>query len=150
MGCRFVGYRIKTSKTKKRAVSREVINLIDGLELKENSRMWHARNYFLFSFYSMCMNFADIAHLKPDKIIDGRLEYIRQKTRKQYSIKITERINEILSYYLNDQNESKYIFPIIVKAKALYIFISRENSCMLRFLLNIINKVINDRVSAIL
>lgn len=109
----FSGYKIKTAKTKKRAVHREVIELIEKLELKENTRIWHARNYFLFSFYAMGMNFADMAHLRIENISEGRIEYKRQKTKKQYSIKITPQMDKILQYYIPQKESEKYIFPII-------------------------------------
>ena len=111
----FTGYTIKTTKTKKRAVSRDVIGQIEALKLPENTRIWHARNYFLFSFYAMGINFADLARLKVSNLIDGRLEYTRQKTKKEYSIKITDSIQEILNLYIKDQKSDDYIFPVITR-----------------------------------
>ncbi|MFO8128682.1 MAG: site-specific integrase [Bacteroidales bacterium] len=110
----FSGYKIRTMKTKKRAVPREVIELIEKLELEENTRIWHARNYFLFSFYAMGMNFADMAYLKLENIIEGRIEYKRQKTKKQYSIKITPQMDKILQHYIHLNESGDYIFPIII------------------------------------
>lgn len=109
----FVSYTIRTTKTRKRAVPRNIIALIEGLELKPNSRIWHARNYFLFSFYTMGINFADIAHLKMSSIVEERLEYKRQKTKKDYSIKITPQMKEILNLYTAGKQPNEYIFPII-------------------------------------
>jgi len=111
----FKGYKIKTTKTKKRAVRRDVISLIENLILPEQSRIWHAKNYFLFSFYAMGINFADIAHLKMNNIIDGRLEFTRQKTRKDYSIRISNPIQNILNLYCKNKNAEDYIFPIITQ-----------------------------------
>ncbi len=111
----FTGYKIKTAKTKKRAVPREVIEKIENLKLKEDSLIWHARNYFLFSFYAMGMNFADIAQLKVSNIVEGRIEYRRKKTKKLYSIKITSGINEILKQYIIKKEEEDFIFPILSK-----------------------------------
>lgn len=111
----FSEYSIKTTKTQKRAVPKQVIDLIEKCNLKKDSRVWHARNYFLFSFYAMGMNFADIAYLKPSNIIEGRIEYKRRKTNKTYSIKTTPPIKEILSIYLKDKTKDDYIFPIITQ-----------------------------------
>jgi len=111
----FSGYKIKTLKTKKRAVPRNVIEQIEKLQLKENTRIWHARNYFLFSFYAMGMNFADITYLKKENIVEGRIEYKRRKTKKLYSIRITEGINNILKIYTKDKTDEDFIFPIINK-----------------------------------
>lgn len=112
----FSGYKIKVSKTRKRAVRRDVIKLIEELELPENSKLWHARNYFLFSFYTMGMNFADMAYLKMENLNDGRINYTRQKTRKKYSIKINDSIQEILSRYIDEKAPEDYVFPIIIRA----------------------------------
>ncbi len=61
----------------------------------------------------MGMNFADMAHLRIENISEGRIEYKRQKTKKQYSIKITPQMDKILQYYIPQKESEKYIFPII-------------------------------------
>jgi site-specific recombinase XerD len=109
----FSGYTIKTTKTKKRAVPRNIIELIEKLELPENNKIWHSRNYFLFSFYAMGINFVDIADLKLENLIENRLEYTRHKTKKDYSIKITEPLKRIMNPYLKGKTKEDYIFPIV-------------------------------------
>ncbi len=109
----FTDYSIKREKTRKRAVRKEVITDVMNLELPKSSRIWHAKNYFLFSFFAMGINFIDIAFLKPSNLVNGRLEYKRHKTNKSFSIKITEPMKEILNYYLTGKNPDDYIFPII-------------------------------------
>lgn len=109
----FTGFPIKTTKTRKRAVRIDVIHLIEAIELPENTRIWNAKNYFLFSFYTMGMNFVDMAHLKLENITEGRLEFARQKTKKNYSIKVTESIQKIIDLYCEGKKKSDFIFPII-------------------------------------
>ncbi|MEZ5196370.1 MAG: site-specific integrase [Bacteroidales bacterium] len=109
----FDGYTIKTAKTRKRAVRRDVIELIENLDLPKNTKIWHSRNYFLFSFYAMGINFVDIADLKMSNIVEGRLEYTRNKTKKDYSIKITEPLQNILNLYIKNKKKEDYIFPIV-------------------------------------
>ncbi len=111
----FKDYSIKREKTKKRAVTRDFIKSIEDLELTEGTRIWHARNYFLFSFYAMGINFIDMAFLRPNNFSNGRLEYKRHKTNKAYSIEITQQMNGILSHYLEGKNHDEYIFPIITR-----------------------------------
>lgn len=111
----FVNYTIKTTKTRKRAVPREVIRSIETLTLESGTQLWHARNYFLFSFYTMGMNFADIAFLKPSNIVGDRLVYTRRKTKKEYSLKISSKIEDILNLYLDGKSGGEYIFPIITR-----------------------------------
>jgi len=112
----FDNYSIKREKTKKRAVRKEVIQKIEAVELPVGQRVWHAKNYFLFSFYGMGMNFIDMSFLKISNITNGRLEYKRNKTNKVYNMLITERMWEILDQYIDDKGDDDYIFPIIKKA----------------------------------
>ncbi len=109
----FDKYSIKETKTKKRAIRKDDINLIRDLHIEENTPMWHARNYFMFSFYCIGMNFADMANLKRSNIIKGRIEYVRAKTGKPYSVKLVEPAIEIINLYYNGQGPKDYVFPII-------------------------------------
>lgn len=108
------GYKIKTSKTAKRAIKEENIDAIRNLKLLEGSPIWNARNYFLWMFNMRGMNFIDVAFLKrPDLIEDDRLIYYRRKTHKAFNIKLTKEAKEILSYYLSQQNPKELVFPIL-------------------------------------
>jgi len=109
----FSNYSIKETKTAKRAISRSDLNSIIKLSLTPDTHIWHARNYFLFSFYNMGMNFMDIALQKRSNINGDRLEYMRAKTGKTYSIKLQKQSLDILRIYLKDQKPDDYIFPII-------------------------------------
>ena len=79
--------------------------------------MWHSRNYFLFSFYNMGMNFMDIALLKKSNLIGDRLEYVRAKTGKTYSIKLQGPSLKILKLYIKDQKPDDFIFPIVKRTE---------------------------------
>ena len=59
------------------------------------------------------MNFNDIAKLKWSNISDGRIEYIRTKTGKRFSIKISPPVQTILNFYKDFNKNSKFIFPIL-------------------------------------
>jgi integrase len=65
----------------------------------------------------MGMNWADMAHLKMQNIVNGRIVYVRiktkRKTAKSFSIKINPKIQGILSHYTQGKKECDYIFPII-------------------------------------
>jgi hypothetical protein len=82
----FANYSIRETKTAKRAISKVDIDKIRDAEFVHGTPVWHSRNYFLFSFYNMGMNFADIAMLKPSNIINDRIIYKRAKTGRNYSI----------------------------------------------------------------
>ena len=113
----FANYSIKETKTIKRAISRADIKKIIKKEFAPNTPMWHSRNYFLFSFYNMGMNFMDIALLKKSNLIGDRLEYVRAKTGKTYSIKLQGPSLKILKLYIKDQKPDDFIFPIVKRVE---------------------------------
>ncbi|ABG58733.1 site-specific integrase [Cytophaga hutchinsonii] len=100
------------TKTKKRAITKDLMQRIIDLKIDEDTNEWHSKNYFLFSYYNMGMNISDIAILKNANIENGRLKFKRMKTGKEYNIKLLKPAIEILNYYLEHQL-SKYIFPIL-------------------------------------
>jgi integrase/recombinase XerD len=113
----------KAPKTKNRALRMEEIDAIRKLDLKPKSAIWNARNYFLFMFNNMGINFIDLVKLKKSQffettydengmLLSGRIAYDRSKTRSEFSIKLTEESLKILNYYkLNEKNSQDFIFP---------------------------------------
>lgn len=68
---------------------------------------------FTFSYFTAGINFIDMAMLKYENIVDGKLCYIRAKTKKQIIIPLQEKSKEIISdYSASSANRSGYIFPI--------------------------------------
>ncbi|MFA8299151.1 MAG: phage integrase SAM-like domain-containing protein [Hyphomicrobiales bacterium] len=109
----FKKYTIKIKPTKKRAIPIESIKKIIDLKYEANSKLFHTRNIFLMSFYLMGASFTDLAHFKVGNIVDGRIQYKRQKTGKFYDIKISEQLKEIINYYSKDKKKDVYLLPII-------------------------------------
>lgn len=75
---------------------------------------------FIFLLRARGLNFVDLCNLTVDSLVAGRLNYIRQKTGKLYSIKITPEMREIVNKYQGEV----YLFPIMddapTKASARY------------------------------
>ena len=109
----FEHYSIKETKTKKRAIRKPDIKKIKSHKLKKGTPMWHARNYFLFSFYNRGMNFADMAKLKVSDVGKDRITYQRSKTSKEFSIKLTAATRKLLKIYMNGKEPDQYVFPIL-------------------------------------
>ena len=109
----FDEYKIRTTPTEKRALDWELLKKIIEKKIKPNEPFFHARNYFVASYMMYGMNYTDMAFLKKENIIDGRVLYRRKKTSKLYDIKITDGLNKILSYYISLNEDSEYVFPII-------------------------------------
>jgi len=112
----FYKFKIKKVQTRKRAIDKKDIEKIKELELIEETPEWHAKNYFLFSFYTRGMSWTDMAMLKIRNISSDRIIYKRAKTGKEYSIKINEQIQSILDFYILSYNKNLYVFPIVKRS----------------------------------
>ncbi|MAU70825.1 MAG: transposase [Pseudozobellia sp.] len=110
-------YKIKSQPTAKRAISKEKIKRILDLKLEAGTTLFHSRNYFLCSYLMNGISFIDMAFLRVKTIVDGRIQYRRQKTKKVYDLKITEQLASILDYYLHDKHSDDFIFPIVKREK---------------------------------
>ncbi|MFT6923144.1 MAG: integrase/recombinase XerD [Crocinitomicaceae bacterium] len=113
----------RSPKTKNRALRLHEIEEIRKLELKHGSALCNARNYFLFMFNNMGINFIDLVKLKKSQfskteydklgnLIAGRISYERSKTQGSFSIKLTnESISVLNQYDVSSKVSSEYIFP---------------------------------------
>lgn len=113
----FLEYKLSKLKSNpfKRALPIEAIRKIEGLDALQSNRLINARNFFLFSFYTRGMNFADMTYLEWDDISEGYINYKRRKTGINFSVKILPPVEEILDYYKVNGNRTKYIFPILFR-----------------------------------
>jgi len=102
------------AKTKKRAIAKEAVQLLAQVEVREDLRLFHSRNSFLFSFYCSGMNFVDVAMLTWDNITgEGEyLHYEREKTGDIFDIKLLPPALTILAFYRR-QRIDKYVFPYL-------------------------------------
>ena len=99
-------------KTEKRAISKDNIKLIMELDLsKESDYIQFSRDIFIFSYLCSGINFTDMANLRPNNIVEGRLLYVRQKTKKKINIPLCHEAIVILNKYSNSTRG--YIFPIL-------------------------------------
>jgi len=115
----FKNISIKSQKTRKRAVNKDVIKMVEDLEVGKELQLY--KDLFMFSFYNRGMNFVDMAYLKVSNIVNGRIEYTRQKTGQQFSIKITDKAQAIIKRYNNLKDKDSYIFPIIYRKGKEYL-----------------------------
>lgn len=100
--------------TEKRAISKDDIDKIFGVETDENTTELHSKHLFMFSFYAMGMSFKDMTTLKWFDVIGGRIHYKRAKTGKHFSIKILPPMQTILDHRLEDnKNDNPYVFEIL-------------------------------------
>jgi site-specific recombinase XerD len=101
-------------KTKKRAITKEGMLKIMGLDLtNESESVRLSRDIFIFSYLCGGINFTDVANLRSESIIDGRLEYVRQKTGKKLSFYLSEEASKIIARYSHLNFKHGYLFPIL-------------------------------------
>lgn len=133
--------------TRKRSVSSDIITRVKQYKSQPGSSTHLAQNIFMFSYYTRGMNFIDIAGLKWSDVHNNEINYVRRKTRQQFSITINEHSKAIMDYYGKcDINNGNYIFPIYndcvhVTAKQKY---ERKKSA-----LKLVNQRLRDIAEAI-
>jgi integrase len=99
--------------TAKRAISKgEVTQVINYQSDEPYAQL--AIDLFAFSYFTGGINFGDMAFLKPDNIVDGRLVYVRRKTHKLIRLPLQPKAVEIIKKYISPfYDDSDYIFPIL-------------------------------------
>ena len=103
------------TSTHKRAIAKtEVVKFMkDAPDLGKRHYVQLSKDIFIFSYLCGGINFTDIANLTTANIVNGRLEYVRQKTHKKIKIGIPSEAMKIIEKYTP---ESKgYLFPILDK-----------------------------------
>lgn len=107
--------KFRRIKTKKRAITKEEIQKIVKLKIKDDQGLINARNYFLFSFYNRGINFIDMAFLQWGNIRNDRLLYTRRKTKENFNIELLPPVKGILEYYkpLTYEDNNSFVFPIL-------------------------------------
>lgn len=108
--------RIKFPQTTKIGLNAEEIKKLEQLEnLTPNEK--HTRNVWLYSFNFAGMRVSDVLKSKWSDIYDNRLHYRMSKNSKLLSLKVPEKISEILEFYILDKrDENDFIFPEMKRA----------------------------------
>ena len=117
----FLYFKITSGQAPEREkLTFQEVQAIERLELEEGSRLWHARNVFLFAFYGAGIRFSDVVMMTAGKIISGtsgapdRLAYRMGKNGKLQSVKITPPARDILKHYLQPGKDAgSFIFPMM-------------------------------------
>ena len=87
----FRKYRIRTEETRKKALTLEQVRAYMALPDPNEYR-----DVFLLMLYLRGINVSDLAALTEEDVVDGRIEYRRNKTGQLYSIKVEPEAREIL------------------------------------------------------
>tara|TARA_R110002167_G_scaffold24375_2_gene85806 strand:- start:2804 stop:4012 length:1209 start_codon:yes stop_codon:yes gene_type:complete len=113
----FKTYKISRLRGKgfKRALDFEEILRIINLDLSDHPHLINTRNYFVFSFYTRGMNFADMMCLEWKDVEANVIYYTRAKTKGNFSIAIMPPVQKILDYYREHGYGNKYVFPLLFR-----------------------------------
>ena len=113
----FKRYKISGLRGKgfKRALDFEEIMRIVNVDLSNHSHLVDTRNYFVFSFYTRGMNFADMMGLEWKDVEKNAIYYTRAKTKGNFSIAIMPPVREILDHYRINGYGNKYVFPLLYR-----------------------------------
>ncbi|SFN91864.1 site-specific integrase [Salegentibacter flavus] len=113
----FKSYKISGLRGKgfKRALDFEEIMRIINVDLSNHPHLIDTRNYFVFSFYTRGMNFADMMCLEWKDIEANVIYYTRAKTKGNFSIAIMPPVRDILNYYRINGYGNKYVFPLLFR-----------------------------------
>ena len=124
----FLSYSYKGVKTMKEKLDENEIRIIEGLDIGENSLIWHCRNYFLFSFYCAGIRAGDLIQLRWCNITsEGRLHYQMGKNHKDRDLILVDQAKEILSHYYKDEvKQTDYIFPLLNASESYAKAITQE------------------------
>jgi len=105
-------------KTKKRAVSADVIQAIAKLEYEKDTRMHRSQQLFLFSYYARGINFIDLAQLRHKINIRGNeISYTRSKNKRKYNYQLHSKALAIIEWFKTCelQSDAEYVFPILMQ-----------------------------------
>lgn len=113
----FETYKVSKLKSvnNKKALSIEEFKKLKDVDLSKSPHLREAYNYFMFSIYARGMNFIDMMKLKWSDIQDGRIYYIRSKTKASFNIEIIQPMQDIIDFYKAQKRNSQYVFPILLQ-----------------------------------
>lgn len=103
------------SSYKPRPLSETDIEKIKAFPFEEHPKLRPTVDLFLFSYYCNGMSFVDMYFLQKSDIQEGRIHYVRRKTKKPMpSIKVTPELSEIMEriggkkyvFFLAEQKEN--------------------------------------------
>lgn len=100
----FDSFQIKYEETQKRNIPVEVLREFYVCPTSKINERY--RDYFFLMFFLIGINVKDLLLAKKSQVIDNRLEYIREKTGKKYSIKLEPEAQVLLKKH---EGHGKYL-----------------------------------------
>jgi site-specific recombinase XerD len=107
----FKQFQIRTEATMDRSLSLEQLRKLYNVEPQNEQESW-AKDLFFLSFALIGMNFTDMAYLTHENLVDGRVNYMRRKTGKPYSIKVHSFAQALMNRLIL-HNSTQFMLPIL-------------------------------------
>lgn len=93
----FRKFKIKSERTIKYSLTIAQIKQLKDYKVEKHQERY--RDLFMLIFYLIGINLVDLLHLKHSDLRNGRIEYIRAKTGRPYSIEVLPEALKILRKY---------------------------------------------------
>lgn len=123
--CPYDSFQVKSEPTEKRCI--ELDSFIKFITYPTTPRNEMYRDYFMLQFYLIGINIVDLLKAKKTDIVNGRLEYVRQKTHKPYSIKIEPEAQTIIDRY---SGKGEYLLDALDHCKLYRSFAHQMNDAL--------------------
>lgn len=118
----FDNFQIKHEETRKRCISVEDLRAFYTCKTTKQNEIY--RDYFFLMFFLIGINSKDLLLAKKTQIVNDRLEYIREKTGKRYSIKIEPEAQMLLNKYAG---KAKFLLEAMDRCKHYESFLHEIN-----------------------
>ena len=112
----FIGIRLSKERVEKQKLTLEEVRKLIAVDVPIYSGQWHAKNYWLFSFFCAGLRFSDLSRLRWQHVQDGRISYKMSKTGIGKNIAMVPQAISILNLYRSPgKNLNDYVFPLLKK-----------------------------------
>ncbi|PKQ44467.1 site-specific integrase [Confluentibacter flavum] len=109
-------FKIKFPETEKIGLNQQEIKKLQKIDNLSDIEK-HSLNVWLYSFYFAGMRVSDVLFTRWSQIYDGRMHYRMGKNSKLLSLKIPDKVAEILAEYVFEKSsDDDFIFPEMRKA----------------------------------
>ncbi|MCP1384874.1 site-specific integrase [Runella salmonicolor] len=117
----FEEYDFTFDPTEREKLTEDEFKELEEMELTPNFRVCHARDIFLFMYYTHGMRIGDALFIKVGNVYtDGkqtRLEYIMQKTGTAKNVLLGEKAKAIIERYREGKKPYDFLFPFLELGK---------------------------------
>ena len=120
----FRKYHIKKEETKKRSLTVDQLRMLINYECDEYQVKY--RDLFMLDFYLIGINIGNLLLLTENNVVNGRIEYYRNKTNKLISIEIPVEAKEIIDKYKGKE----YLLDVMDVYSDYRYFVKRMNTAL--------------------